>query len=260
MKTKVIKLLIAAIFVSVSSVFAQPLIIEDRRYVKVSADVVSMEQDIYLPSLRGSKPKRFIRWEYQYKNKQVLTERSFSAAKGTLWTEQKFAYTDDGKLVKDSCYDPSYPKFDYYTVYEYGKNGLLEKVTTTNRLSGKVDRVDTYKKYKDAYNYECVTKIYGDDIEFKYTSVFENGLKRKVIHTKEYIPVTYEYDTAGRLIAKNSRKYFYKLDKKGNAIAAVEIERGMKTYNFMRLTYADGTVTGSLEPDEEFISKWDSEK
>jgi hypothetical protein len=259
MKICVTGLLITAMLITSSS-YGQPLITEDRKYINVSADVAKMEHDIYLPNLSGNKPRRFIRWEYEYKNNKLSAERSFSAVKEKLWTEQKFEYTEDGKLVKDSCSDPSYPKFDYYTLYDYGSNGLLAKVTQINKVSGKVERVDTYRKYRDTNNYELITKISGDDMTIKYTSVFENGLKKMVIHSNGYLPVKYEYDTAGRLIQKNNRKYFYKLDEKGNAIASVEIERGLRTYNFIRLTYTDGTVTGSLEPDEAFIRKFENEK
>ncbi len=248
-----------ALFVA-CSVYGQPLITEDRMFLTVSADIVKLEQDIYLPVFPGKEPKRFIRWEYEYRNGLLTAERSFPAVKESLWTEQKFEYNADGKLIKDSCSDPSYPGFDFYTKYEYNTEKLLVKAIQINKASGKISRMDTYKKYKKETSYHKVSEFFGDDGVIKYTSVFEHGLKRMVIHTKGFPPVKYEYDSAGRLLSVNNRKFYYKFDKRGNAIASVAIERGMRIYNFIRLTYADGTVTGSLEPDKEFIRMWDNGK
>lgn len=61
-------------------------------------------------------------------------------------------------------------------------------------------------------------------------------------------------------ISRNTSKYFYKMDERGNAIATVQLERGMTIYNFIRITYTDGTVTGSLDPDKNFIHEWDNRK
>jgi hypothetical protein len=90
--------------------------------------------------------------------------------------------------------------------------------------------------------------------------VFEGGLKRKIIYKGGFAPASYTYDSTGMLTAINNRKIFYKKDERGNPVATVAIERGRKMYDFIRLTYADGLVTGSLEPDEIFMREWDNKK
>lgn len=259
MTVKVVSVWIGLFFFFKSCAWGQPLITEDRMYFKISGDVVKLEQDIYLPKFPGKMLERFIKWEYEYNNGLLVAERSFTT-KETLWTEMKFEYSEDGKLLKDSCWDPSYPNFDYYTKYEYNNDGQLSKATQINKASGKKSRVDTYRKYKKETSYQKLSEFFGDDGVIKYTSVFEDGLKRMVIHSKGFLPLKYEYDSTGRLVSINNRKFYYKLDEKGNAIASVQIERGMRIYNFIRLTYADGTVSGSLEPDETFITEWDNKK
>jgi hypothetical protein len=247
-----------SVFIHVEQAFSQPVIVEDRNYLKMSADVVKLEQEIYHPKYPGKQLDLFIKWEYVYKNGLLVSEKSFTTRK-SLWTEKKYVYNEVGKLVKDSCWDPSYPPYNYYTVYDYNKDGLLTKAIQIGSLSGKVGRIDTYNKYKQVGNYQKASTFFGDDQTIKYTSVVEGGLKREVIHSKEFLPVKYTYDAAGRLLSINNRKFYYKLDAKGNPIASVQIERGMRIYHFMRLTYADGSVSGTLEPDEEFINKWDKQ-
>ncbi|WP_290790815.1 hypothetical protein [Flavihumibacter sp. UBA7668] len=243
----------------VEQAFAQPIIVEDRNYLKVSADVVKLEQDIYHPKFPGKQLDFFTKWEYVYKNGLPESERSFTARK-SLWTEKNYFYNDQGKLIKDSCWDPSFTQFNNYTIYEYNKDGLLAKAIQTGSLSGKIGRIDTYSKYKQVGTYQITSTFYGDDQIVKYTSVYEDGLKRMVIHSKGFLPVKYTYDADGRLLTLNNRKFYYKLDTKGNPIASVQIERGMRIYHFMRLTYSDGSITGTLEPDVEFINNWDKQQ
>lgn len=259
MTVKVVSVWIDLFFFFNSCAWGQPRVAEDRMYLRIAPDVVKLEQDIYLPKFPGKKLERLVKWEYEYKNGLLVSERSFTP-KETLWTEMKFEYSEDGKLLKDSCWVPSYPAFDFYTNYEYNINGQLSKATQINKASGKKSRVDTYSKYKKGASYHKLSQFFGDDGVINYTSVFEDGLKRMVIHSKGFPPLKYEYDSTGRLLSINSRKFNYKLDKKGNAIASVQIERGMRIYNFIRLTYADGTVCGGIKPDETFIDEWDNKK
>lgn len=243
--------------------YAQPLIPEDRKFIKLSADVVKMEKDIYMPGFNGSKPSHFIRWEFTYSNGRLITERSFMARRlSVISSERKLEYDQEGKVIKDSTSDPSLPQLDYYTSYEYNDKGQLLKAIETSKVNKKLIRVDTYKKYKDEGNYQKVSQFFGDEGKetVQYTSVFEGGLKRKVIYKGGFAPVSYTYDATGILTAINDRKFFYKRDERGNPVAIVAIERGMRMYDFIRLTYADGLVTGSLEPDKLFMQEWDKKK
>ncbi len=246
-----------------SVIYGQPIIPEDRMFLKVSKDVVKLEKDIYLPGLNGEQPYHFIRWEYTYSNGLLTAERSYAARKlSVIGTEKKLVYNTDGKLIKDSCSDLSLPRLDYYTIYEYNDKGQPLKVTQLGKVKNERIRVDSYKEYKDEGNYQRVSQFFGDEGEttVQYTSVYEGGLKRKVLYKGGFAQVNYSYDSTGMLTAINNRKIFYKLDERGNPVATVAIERGRRMYDFIRLTYADGLVTGSLEPDEAFILKWDNEK
>lgn len=243
--------------------YGQPSIPEDRMYLKISPDFAKLEQNIYLPNFPGHEPTHFIQWIYVYKHGLLISEKAFLAYDLTrLDTERIFKYNSQGKIVKDSSYYPSLPELNTYTTYAYNAKGMLIQATKRKTSNEEVQRIDNYQKYKDEGTYEMTCQFFGDDNKktVKYSSIYKNGLKQTIIFSNGFAPTHYEYDLAGKLIVRNSRKYFYKLDERGNAIATVEIERGMRIYNFMRITYADGTVTGNLEPDKDFIQEWDNRK
>jgi hypothetical protein len=258
-------LIFTLILVTTNAVYGQPVITEDRFYLKISADVTKVQQDIYQPNFPGKTPVQFIRWEYVYRNGMILNEKSFRPANGLTFaepTEKFFIYSDRGVLIRDSCIAPGYPRLDYITVYQHNQRGQLTKMIETNTVRKKVERVNTFKNYNGVKTYQVVSQFFADDDKksLRYTSVFVNGFKQQVFFDKAFVPIIYQYDDKGFLIAKNNRKYFYKLDERGNPIAVVEIERGMRIYNFISLTYTDGLVTGGLHADEDFIKKWDSWK
>ena len=255
-------LTVIALFIT-GYTYGQSLNTDDRMFLKISADIVKLEQDIYLPKLAGNTFKPFVRWEYEYKNGLLTTERSydFKRAGAVLWTERKIEYKD-GKRVADSVNDILFPTTSYYTTYTYNKKGWLVETSQVDKTSKKISRIDLYKNYRDETSYKKSSQFYGEDNKKtrSYISVFENGLKRSVVYSRDFLAVKYEYDSSGMLTARGSRKYFYKLDKRGNPIACVGIENGMRMYDFMQLTYADGLVTGSLVPDAQFMEQWDAKK
>lgn len=257
-----IKLLLVFVFALSTRVYGQPMIPEDRMFLKVSPDVVKLEQDIYHPTFPGKEPTHFIRWVYSYSQGLLVVERAFSAQDlGIAQTEKIFEYNAEGRLIKDSTIHSSLPQLNSCTTYEYDAKGMLIKATERNTTSIEVHRVDTYLKYKHRTTYEKTSQFFGDNgkTTVKYTSIYKNGLKQ-LVYSNGFAPVQYEYDSTGNLIARNARQYFYKLDNAGNANATVQIERGFRIYNFIRITYVDGTVTGSLEPDKDFIQEWDNQK
>ncbi|MBN8650590.1 MAG: hypothetical protein J0L67_04145 [Cytophagales bacterium] len=243
--------------------YGQPIIPEDRMYLKVSPDVIKLEQDIYHPNFPGKKPAHFIRWMYSYSNGLLIAERAFPASDLTqLETEKLYEYTDAGKLIRDSTGYVLLPQLNSYSTYEYNSKGRVTKVVEMNSHSHAIIRVDTYGKYASANDYSKVSQFFGDDHKksIRYTSLYERGQKQAILFENGFSTQYYKYDSVGRLVEKNNRTYFYKLDDRGNAIAVVQIERGMRIYNFIRNTYVDGTVTGSLELDENFIQEWDNQK
>lgn len=243
--------------------YGQPIIPEDRMYLKVSPDVIKLEQDIYHPNFPGKKPAHFIRWVYSYSNGLLIAERAFPASDLTqLETEKLFEYTDAGTLIRDSTRHLSLPQLNSNSTYEYNSKDILTKVVEMNTGSRAVIRLDTYGKYKRVNDYSKVSQFFDDNHKksVRYTSLYERGQKQVIFFENGFAPQYYRYDSAGRLVQKNSRSYFYKLDERGNAIAVVQIERGMRIYNFIRNTYVDGTVTGSLDMDENFIQEWDQRK
>lgn len=56
MKTKITKLLFGAALALSSNLHGQPLISEDRMYLKVSPAVIRLEQDIYQPNFPEKEP------------------------------------------------------------------------------------------------------------------------------------------------------------------------------------------------------------
>jgi hypothetical protein len=257
------KLLFVVAIAFAGDALGQPSITEDRMYLHISSDIVKSEQDIYLPNLSAGEPVHFIRWVYEYRNGLLISETALSAPDWTRIDAKKiFEYDEEGRIVKDSTYHPSLPRLNSQTTYEYNSKGQLLKAVEVNATTNEVYRLDTYSKYTTTTSYQKASQFFGDDNKktIKYVSVYENGFKQQVIYAKQFAPINYQYDAAGRLVAKDGKKYFYKIDDRGNAVATVQIQYGIRIYNFFRNTYADGTITGSLEPDKDFIQEWDNQK
>lgn len=235
---------------------SQPLIMEDRMYLKVDKDVIKLEQDIYLPAPAGILPRYLIGWQYDFLQGNLLAERAYTSERTVLTSIKRFIY-QNGQLIKDSLYTPKRTVFGSYTNYRYNEKGLLVETTQTSTSSRKTIRKDHFK-YEDATSYEKVSQFFGDDQQptVSYTSFYKDGNKIRVDNSGNFPSVNYAYDEKGFLIEKNNMRYHYKLDLKGNPVASVAIENGMYRFEFMRLTYADGTVSGSLTPDEAFIRQW----
>lgn len=251
------KILVLIFLISAVDAGSQPLITEDRMYLKVSADVMKVEQDIYLPASAGMLPRYLISWQYDFLQGKLQAERSYTAGRASVYTSEKKYIYQSGQLIKDSMYTPAGTVFGSYTNYRYNENGRLVEATQISTTSGEMIRKDHFK-YDSATSYEKISQFFGDDQQptARYTSFYSDGNKIRVTYTGNFPSVNYAYDEKGFLIEKNNRRYYYKLDVRGNPVASVAIEKGMYKFEFMRLTYTDGAVTGSLTPDEAFIRQW----
>lgn len=253
------KILAFVFFFGTIRVHSQPIIAEDRMYLKISTDVIKLEQDIYLPAAAGMRPGHLISWQYDFLQGNLQAERSFTAGRTSVYTsEKKFIY-QNSQLLKDSMYTPAGTVFGSYTSYRYNEKGWLVEAVQVSTRSGEMIRKDKFK-YRSATSYEKVSQFFGDDQEptIRYTSHYKDGFKIRVDNTGIFPSINYVYDEKGFLIEKNNKRFYYKLDQRGNPVASVAIAKGMYKFEFMRLTYADGTVTGSLTPDEAFIRQWSS--
>lgn len=236
---------------------AQPMIPEDRNYFTLSTDVILFEQDIYLPSLSAEKPSRFVRWVYQYDQGKLTEERSYAKNNLQDYEFRKRWVYYNGKLVSDSSRFPSQPLSNAFASYEYDEKGRLLKVTQIDLAKWTPNRTDVYHKYRAEGSFQVQSQFYGDDGKpsVSYTSMFEKGRKTSVSFGGRFPPLSYSYDEAGRLTAINDKKFLYKTDARGNPIAVVITQRGLRTYHFFRITYRDGTITGTLDPDTALFSE-----
>lgn len=101
-----------------------------------------------------------------------------------------------------------------------------------------------------------MSHLFDDAKSVKGISVFENDLIELISYDESFSPVWYDYDSTGLLILKGYRSFFCKLDHCGSPITSVAMERGMKKYEVIGLTYTGGAVTEGLELDKEFILDW----
>lgn len=251
------KILAFVFFISTIRAYSQPIIAEDRMYVKISADLIKLEQDIYFPAAAGKRPSYLISWQYDFLRGKLQAERSFTAGRASVYTSEKKYVYQNGQLIKDSMYTPAGTVFGSCTNYRYNEKGWLMEAIQVSTQSGEMIRKDRFK-YRTATSYVKVSQFFGDDQQptIRYTSHYKDGFKIKVEYTGGLPSVNYVYDENGFLIEKNNKHFYYKLDLRGNPVASVAIEKGMYKFEFMRLTYADGTVTGALTPDEAFIRQW----
>lgn len=67
-----------------------------RNDLKASSEVAELEQNIYLPGLKGDKHCNFITWEYDYKDEMLSAEGSFTSGRTTKFAKKYFYMTAMG--------------------------------------------------------------------------------------------------------------------------------------------------------------------
>lgn len=253
-----------------------------------SDDVVKVEESLYK---FNAETKEFVRentYKTEIKNtyfhKQTL--ESYFGDK-TLIGEYSYRYNSNFKL-KEINYNPLEGNFGYpmkflfqyekekllkmiiegisTTYYEYDKTGNLIKEIQKD-VKNEVVKVTTYQDYKGKSSYVKIQKD-GDGTGTDFTKeYFENSiLKRKESISGDFNSITtYTYDKHKNVLSQvyddSSRIDFdYEFDAKNNRIKIAKLSQALpedNSFTFIKITYADGTTSGSTELDLEFIKKHD---
>ncbi len=190
-------------------------------------------------------------------------------------TEESFVYDSSGKLLK------VFEKNKYSFEYIYDKNGKLIQITNGSKSdpmvedftydakgnltkwvkkSGSfIDQEKVFFDYKDALNYKYKqNQYYYRSTELSFSKIVEtkNGVEisSKFTNAKDGKITTSNltYDKNNNLVkVENSggflSKTFYGYDAKGNVIKERCDEDGKLYTQFSKVTFKDGTTTGSTE-------------
>ncbi len=273
------------IFFSVCSFAQQQFRTSDFGY---SDDVVKVEESLYK---FNKETKEFVRenaYTTEIKNTyfQKQTLESYFG-ENRLIGEYLYRY-NPGFTIKEIEYKPIERKFGYpmkflfhyekgklvkmiaeglqTTFYEYDKNGNRTKEIEKD-LRNEVVKTILYQDYKNNKTYTKLSKD-GDGTGTDFTKeYFENGLvKRSEFVSGDFKSETsYTYDAFKNIKSQvyndSSRiDYNYELDAKNNRIKIAKLSQALpedNSFTFIKITYADGTTSGSTNLDLDFIKKYD---
>lgn len=253
-----------------------------------SDDVVKVEESLYK---FNNETKEFVReniYTTEIKNTyfQKQTLESYFG-ENRLIGEYRYRYYPDF-TIKEIEYKPIEGKFGYpmkflfhyekgklrkmiaegmqTTFYEYDKIGNRTKEIQKD-LRNEVVKTILYQDYKDNKTYTKLNKD-GDGTETDFTKeYFENGLvKRSEFVSGDFKSETsYMYDTFRNIKSQvyndSSRiDYNYEFDSKNNRIKIAKLSQALpedNSFTFVKITYTDGTTSGSTELDLDFIKNHD---
>lgn len=198
---------------------------------------------------------------YRYNPDFTIKEIEYKPIEGKFGYPMKFLFQyEKGKLRKMIAEGMQ------TTFYEYDKNGNRTKEIQKD-LRNEVVKTILYQDYKNNKTYTKLSKD-GDGTGTDFTKEhFENGL---VKHT-EFVSgdfkseTKYTYDAFKNIKSQvyndSSRiDYNYELDAKNNRIKIAKLSQALpedNSFTFVKITYADGTTSGSVELDLHFIKKHD---
>ena len=198
---------------------------------------------------------------YRYNPDYTIKEIEYKPIEGKFGYPMKFLFQyEKGKLRKMIAEGMQ------TTFYEYDKTGKRTKEIQKD-LRNEVVKTILYQDYKNDKTYTKLDKD-GDGTGTDFTKeYFENGL---VKHT-EFVSgdfkseTSYTYDAFKNIKSQvyddGSRiDYSYELDAKNNRIKIAKLSQALpedNSFTFIKITYADGTTSGSTNLDLDFIKKYD---
>ena len=197
---------------------------------------------------------------YLYNIDFSLKSIDYKVIEGNFGYPLKFTFHYKKKKLKKTTVEGMQTTF-----YEYDKNGNLTKEVQKD-LRNEVVKTILYLEYKDDKTYTKLNKD-GNGTGADYTKeYFENGLvKRTQFASGDFKSETiYSYDAYRNIKSQvyndNSRiDYNYEFDSKKNRIKIAKLSPAMpddNLFTFVKITYADGTTSGSINLDLEFIKKY----
>jgi hypothetical protein len=200
-------------------------------------------------------------YEYKYNSDSSLKEIDYQPTEGQFGYPIKFLFKyEKGTLIKTIVEGLS------TTFYSYDVDGNLSKEIQKD-IRDEVVKTIFYQEYKDKNTYQKLIKN-GDGTSADFTKEFyENGLlKRKVFVSDTFkSELIYTYDIFQNVVSQvyddGSRIDFgYELDEKKNRIKIAKLSEAMpddNSFTFVKITYKDGSTSGSTSLDLNFVKKHD---
>ncbi|MFI0426683.1 MAG: hypothetical protein ACH34V_06985 [Flavobacterium sp.] len=200
-------------------------------------------------------------YRYRYNPDFTIKEIEYQPIEGKFGYPMKFLFLyEKGKLIKMIAEGMQ------TTFYEYDKNRNRTKEIQKD-LRNEVVKTILYQDYKNNKTYTKLNKD-GDGAETDFTKeYFENGLvKRSEFVSGDFKSETsYTYDAFKNIKSQvyndSSRiDYNYEFDSKNNRIKIAKLSQALpedNSFTFVKITYADGTTSGSTSLDLDFVKKHD---
>ena len=200
-------------------------------------------------------------YTYSYNSDFTLKEINYKPLEGNFGYPMKFLFQyEKGKLVKMIIEGIS------TTYYEYDRTGNLIKEIQKD-VKNEVVKVTIYQDYKGESSYVKIQKN-GDGIGADFTKeYFENSIvTRKELVSADFKSITtYTYDMNKNVLSQvyddSSRiDYNYEFDEKNNRIKIAKLSQALpedNSFTFVKITFADGTTSGSTSLDLVFVKKHD---
>lgn len=166
---------------------------------------------------------------------------------------QHYVYDAKGKLIQIKPDKDAAPVEENFT---YDAKGRLQHWVKRNGTF--TDKEKIIYDCKDAQNYRYVLKHYQykkNELLFSEEGIVQNGLKTATKTTFKDGKVTemnFTYDSHKNLISEKSVggsefRTLYGYDFKGNVVKSKSVEDGKLYAKFIKLTFKDGTVSGSTD-------------
>ncbi len=200
-------------------------------------------------------------YSFVYNPDFTLKEINYKPIEGNFGHTIKFQFQyEKGKLKKGIVEHMS------STIYEYDKKGNLIKEIERNADDEPSETI-FYQDYKNKKSYTKIKKS-NDGSGSDYTKeIYKEGLLIQSEFVSDDFKSTtkYSYDNYKNVLSQiyndSSRiDYGYEFDAKKNRIKIAKLSQALpedNSFTFVKITYADGTTSGSSNLDLDFIKKYD---
>jgi len=200
-------------------------------------------------------------YSYVYNSDSTLKEINYKPIIGNFGHPIRFLFNyEKGKLKKVIVQDMS------STTYEYDEKGNLIKEVELNADDEPSETI-FYEDYIDKKSYTKIKKS-NDGSGSDFTKeIYKNGLliEKNVISEDFNSTTKYSYDNFRNVVSQvyddRSRiDYNYEFDAKNNRIKIAKLSQAVpedNSFTFIKITYANGTTSGSTLLDLDFVKKHD---
>lgn len=236
----------------------------EKQFLLTTSYITEIENTYFqkqiLVSTYGEK-KAVGQYNYKYNSDFTLKEINYQPTEGQFGYPEKFLFNyKNGKLIQTLVEGMS---TSFYT-YDIDGN-LNQEIQKDSR--DEVVKTIFYQEYKDKNTYQKLIKN-GNGTSADFTKeLYENGLiKRKYFSSDTFkSEIIYKYDTFQNVVSQvyddGSRIDFgYEFDTKNNRIKIAKLSEVMpddNSFTFVKITYKDGSTSGSTSLDLNFVKKHD---